>query len=546
MEKEKEGRKIMEPIASRLIESLRDTGYTFPTAIADIVDNCVSAKASDIRINLELEFGLNPVFMIVDNGTGMSEEELEKAMTYGAPARPNPKSLGKFGMGLKTASTAFCRKLTVITRKDHVLSLRQWDLDLVASENKWILLTPDQDRFKEQIALLNEVAKDGSGTLVIWDNIDRLVRSNSEGTNAKNQIEKIVEDLKEHLSGVFYNFLKPGGGFPDISIIINDLPLEPWDPFCRWLNETSTRVEMHPNQIQLTNEVNGKREVIANIQVNVYILPMSTELTTEELDKMRYGLNNQGFHIFREGRMISSGGWHRLFVKDPHLNLIRVELLFDHELDDYFQIDIKKSRIDFPKDLRDQLKKLIAPARHEANKRYRVGRKGRSGSGLTDQHNKAGNVINKHHDEATADSRVETVNPENGETQIRNRYGTTKIRLVYDNTHDCVVQAKPTLEDGVLWAPGLVEGNKHAVFLNEAHDFYHKFYTANKDNATLILAMDSILWSLAEAELSVMSDNVKRNLESLRINVSKSLRILAEELPEVKEFETTEAESEQE
>lgn len=532
--------KIMEPSATRLVESLRDTGYTFTTSIADIVDNSVSADADNIEIILDLDFGNNPFLMIADNGTGMDENALESAMIYGSPLRPSPKSLGKFGMGLKTASTSFCRKLTVISHKNDHYSIKQWDLDQIAESNKWILLEPDLDEYSEQLVYLDKIREGKTGTIVIWENIDRLVRSNNEGAT-KDQLDKIINDLREHLSGVFFNFLLGSVGFKKINITVNNVQLVPWDPFCRWLNnEGHKRVEIHKNKpFKITELISGKEESIGEFHVNIYILPNKNELTALELEQMRYGLDNQGFHVFREGRMIYSGGWpNRLFVKEPHLNLIRVELLFDHKLDHYFQIDIKKSRIDLPKDLRDQLKKVVAPARNEANRRYRVGSNKNvknSDTLLNEQHVKSSIAIEKHHDSTTAGSLVNSLNKTNGEVEIKNKFGTTKIKLQFDFEKTRLVETKENLTDGVLWSPGLVDGNKHAVFLNQSHEFYKKFYLANKENTALVIAMDSLLWSLAEAELSVMSDNVKRNLEDMRISVSKSLRTLAEELPELKE-----------
>ena len=533
---------IIEPSAARLIESLRDTGYTFNTSVADIIDNSVSASANQIDIILDLDFGNNPYLMIADNGTGMDGSELESAMMYGSPLRPNPKSLGKFGMGLKTASTSFCRKLTVISCKDGKHSIRQWDLDKIAELNKWILLEPSIEDYEDQVAFLSQIRKDGNGTIVIWENIDRLVRSNNNGT-AKKQLEKIINELRNHLSGVFFNFLNNQKDFEPISIKVNKESLIPWDPFCRWLNENEEkRVEIHKNKpFQITETIHGKDELIGEFHVNIYILPTKRELTQEEEERSRYSLDNQGFHVFREGRMIFSGGWpNRLFVKDPHLNLIRVELLFDHKLDHYFQIDIKKSRIDLPKDLRDHLKKVIAPAKNEANRRYRVGNTKNSksdGKKLDDQHEKSSTAINKHHDSTTSGSVINSVDKTKGEAEIRNKFGLTKVKIQIDNNKSRLVLTKESLTDGVLWEAGLIDDNKHAVFLNQSHEYYKKFYLANKDNSTLILAMDSLLWSLAEAELSVMSDSVKRNLEDMRISVSKSLRILAEELPEIEENE---------
>lgn len=531
---------IKEPSAARLVESLRDTGYTFNTSVADILDNSVSAEADKIEIIIDLDFGNNPFLLIADNGTGMDETELEAAMMYGSPLRPSPKSLGKFGMGLKTASTSFCRKLTVISCKDKKTSIRQWDIDKIAELDKWILIEPELEEFGEQIDYFDKIRKGENGTIVIWENIDRLVRSNNIG-RTKDQLDKIINDLREHLSGVFFNFLEGKEGFEKINIEVNKIKLLPWDPFCRWLNDSGQkRIEIHKNKpFKITESIGGIDEVIGEFNVNIYILPNKNELTSKELEQMRYGLDNQGFHVFREGRMIYSGGWpNRLFVKEPHLNLIRVELLFDHKLDHYFQIDIKKSRIDLPKDLRDHLKKVVAPARNEANRRYRVGSTSdvkNNGKLLSDQHEKSSNAIDKHHDSTTSGSIVKSLDKTNGEVEIRNKFGTTKIKLQFDFENTRLVEAKENLTDGVLWSPGLVDGNKHAVFLNQSHEFYKKFYLANKDNSTLVIAMDSLLWSLAEAELSVMSDNVKRNLEDMRISVSKSLRTLAEELPEIKE-----------
>lgn len=533
---------IIEPSAARLIESLRDTGYTFNTSVADIIDNSVSANADRIDIVLELDFGNNPYLMIADNGKGMNESELESAMMYGSPLRPNPKSLGKFGMGLKTASTSFCRKLTVISCKEGKHSIRQWDLDKISELNKWVLLEPSIEDYEDQVAFLSQIRDEGNGTIVIWENIDRLVRSNNNGT-AKKQLEKILNDLRSHLSGVFFNFLNNQKDFEKISIKVNKESLIPWDPFCRWLNESEEkRVEIHKNKpFQITETIHGKDELIGEFHVNIYILPTKRELSQEEVERSRYSLDNQGFHVFREGRMIFSGGWpNRLFVKDPHLNLIRVELLFDHKLDHYFQIDIKKSRIDLPKDLRDHLKRVIAPARNEANRRYRIGNTNSSksnGKKLDDQHQKSSTAINKHHDSTTSGSVINSFDQTKGEAEIRNKFGLTKVKIQFNNNKSRLVETKESLTDGVLWEAGLVDDNKHAVFLNKSHEYYKKFYLANKDNSTLILAMDSLLWSLAEAELSVMSDSVKRNLEDMRISVSKSLRILAEELPEVEEDE---------
>jgi len=538
MSESEEDKNQFPPSAARLVEGLRDTGYVFTTSVADIVDNSVAADADRVSISLTLVMGQHPVLMIADNGKGMNESELISAMVYGSPKRPDPKSLGKFGMGLKTASTSFCRKLTVISRKEGALSMKQWDLDVISKTDKWLLLDPKAEDYTEAVEFLDQIAEGGTGTVVVWENIDRLMRTHATGTMRK-QIGSICGELEKHLSGVFYNFLEKENSFPDLVIKVNDKVIEPWDPFCRWMNEgDSDRLQIHRQEpVDYTLEKNGQTEVIGTFYVNVYILPNRHALSADEIEKARYSLDNQGFHIFREGRMIYSGGWpNKLLVKDPHLNLIRVELSFDHKLDDIFQIDIKKSRIDFPKNIQELLGKIITPPRREAQKRYREGTRDANTSGFTklgQQHEKSSNAINKHHGETTAKSQIGSTDREAGTAQVTNQFGVSSVRLQFNDSPNRVVQTSPSLQDGVLWAPGLIEGNKHAVFINEAHEFYKRFYLANQDNSTLILAMDSMLWSLAEAELCVYSDSVKRNLEEMRISVSRSLRMLAEELPEI-------------
>ena len=127
------------PDPSRLIESLRDTGYEFNTALADIVDNSVAAWAERVDVTIEMTFDGEVVIRVADDGSGMDAEGLLNAMRYGSSHRDDPASLGKFGMGLKTASTAFCRQLSLISRSDSSSETRRivWDLDHVAKVGRW-------------------------------------------------------------------------------------------------------------------------------------------------------------------------------------------------------------------------------------------------------------------------------------------------------------------------------------------------------------------------------------------------------------------------
>lgn len=164
------------PSPRRVIEGLRDTGYTFDTAICDIIDNSITAKATNISVSIFLDpvsGDLSPTIMIADNGTGMTKDKLIEAMRYGSEATDKVDKLGKFGLGLKTASTAFCRDLVVITKtSDSNLVKAEWDLDLVFKQNEWNLLLPSVTLKDEKY--FNSIVHNQSGTLVLWHRVDRL------------------------------------------------------------------------------------------------------------------------------------------------------------------------------------------------------------------------------------------------------------------------------------------------------------------------------------------------------------------------------------
>ena len=130
------------PDPERISEGLRDTGYEFSTAVADIIDNSIAAGATVVDVRMAIDFGGKIFVSVADNGCGMDREGLINAMRYGSRRRVDPSSLGKFGLGLKTASTAFCRRLSVISRNSAAGPLLKatWDLDHIAQSEKWELL----------------------------------------------------------------------------------------------------------------------------------------------------------------------------------------------------------------------------------------------------------------------------------------------------------------------------------------------------------------------------------------------------------------------
>jgi hypothetical protein len=523
-----------DPSPSRLAESLRDTGYSHEAAFADIVDNSIAANATSIDIDIYPMVDGSLRVTISDNGDGMDLKTLLNAMRYGSPKRESPKSLGKFGMGLKTASTAFCRKLTVLSCHEGILNGRTWDITEIVKQDKWVLLTPDLDGYEEDIEKLEGYDGDGSGTVVVWEDIDRLIKQ-SGSNHLRNAQAKLISEVEQHLSAVFGKFLNfDNADAENVSITVNDKKLTGWDPTGSWLNtnENPKRVVIVPKTMMVQEEING---VVAEkeFQLNGYILPNKSDMNEGELQKIRYGNDNQGFYIYRENRLIYGGGWpHRLYTKESHLNLIRVELNFDHDLDEYFQIDIRKTRVIFPQALREKIKKQITPLRNESNRVYRSG-KAKKGSDGKVNHESSGKAITKQLDNNMHAS-VTIVDPESGKISIKNKFGEIEIdRAKLVEGTDVAVKIEDNLDDGTLWTYALDEEGSVCVLLNSSHIFYQKFYEPNKNNPVLMQSMDSVFWALANAELGAMSTKAKRNIEELRFLVSKDLRNLSDELPDV-------------
>nr|WP_257955791.1 ATP-binding protein [Nocardioides sp. B-3] len=207
---------IVRPDTRRVVEGLRDTGYTFPSAVADIVDNSIAAEATHVSVWVSFTHSHEPIVTIADNGIGMTQMGLENAMRYGSEQRKDPNSLGRFGLGLKTASTSFCRRLTVVSRDESgAPNAATWDLDDLASAGEWNLAIGDADESEADIfdAGVNEIEELGgrvaSGTVVWWDKVDKLLKTKS-GAQAKNMalaMTRTQNALEMHLRTVFQRFL---------------------------------------------------------------------------------------------------------------------------------------------------------------------------------------------------------------------------------------------------------------------------------------------------------------------------------------------------
>ncbi len=523
---------IVNPDPTRVIEGLRDTGYELNTALADIIDNSIAAEATLIKITSEMDYEGNIVVYVADNGYGMDREGLLNAMKYGSDRRPDPSSLGKFGLGLKTASTAFCRSLSVVSKASSEQDLLKatWDLDHVAKVSEWQLLFPEVN--DKEKAILEEVTNGLSGTLVIWDKVDRIITKDYNkpgGAFARKALEKLFDvNLYEHVAMVYQRFLDENDIREDnIRIFINDKEVQAWDPFCN--NEPNT--EIVAEDVVETTLPDGSK---SSFEVKAYVLPRKEEFSTEEAaKKARINNDNQGFYIYRENRLIHYADWLGMFVKEPHGSLLRVEFSFDHTLDEAFNVDIKKSKINLNDTLYNYLKDTFLSApRRAADDRYRRGKKSRvkdKSKGAHDESNKS--IGNK--EKGIVLTKVD-IDEETNDVKLTNKQGTFTIKIPVSKAikeGQVTVQPVDSIDDGLLWEPCIIDQH-HAVRINTGHEYYSKVYLPNYSSSVTIQGMDSLLWALCEAELGVYNDEVKDNFKEMRFEVSKLLRKLVNDLPE--------------
>ena len=338
--------KDLPPHAPTLMEATRAIGYSLEAAIADIIDNSVAAKASKVEIEF---FPAGGAYLAIrDNGTGMDEDQLTEAMRYGAKNPTDERDmtdLGRFGLGLKTASMSQCRKLTVISYKKGSLVGAQWDLDYVIATGKWSLRVLDQEDLSA-CGHAEQLLAQKSGTLVLWEELDRLMAGDS---NFEAGMGQRMDAVRDHLALVFHRYLAGEQGLRKLQITINNLKVQPIDPFLsgksmQTMADEVISIKGHP------------------VLVRPYLLPHSSKLTESETSLLggKDGLRRQqGFYVYRNKRLLVWGTWFRLMRQGELSKLARVQVDIPNALDHLWTLDIKKSTAMPPEVVRKNLKTIV-------------------------------------------------------------------------------------------------------------------------------------------------------------------------------------------
>lgn len=343
-------------------------GYDFPAAVADVVDNSIEARASRIDIDVHFD-GDGSWVRIADNGTGMKPAQMREALRYGAERDYDEEdALGKFGLGLKTASMSQCQRLTVASRSSSEradVRAYCWDLQHVVNENVWEILEVGRGDRPED---LDVPLRSHTGTVVLWQRLDRILGyKHPYGEAAKKRLSTMCRELEQHLAMVFHRYLAGEAGRRKIRIHINGNAVQPWDPFVR--HESKTK---QLERLVLRYDHDGIR---GDILIEPYVLPHQDDFGSAQEHASAAGPlkwnRQQGFYIYRANRMIQSGGWSNLRTLDEHTKLARVAVSFDPRLDEAFRINVAKMRVQLPALLREHFEKALGPVIKIAQGAYR-------------------------------------------------------------------------------------------------------------------------------------------------------------------------------
>ena len=338
--------KSLPPYAPTLIESTRAIGYSLEAAVADIIDNSIAANAVNVDIYF---FPVDGAYIaILDNGSGMNEKEINIAMQYGSKnptEERDKKDLGRFGLGLKTASLSQCRCLTVISKQGERLEGRQWDIDHVIEVGDWSLIILDEEEINE-FPQVEELKKYESGTLVIWQKLDRLKAGE---INFELSLGRKIDRVRDHLSLVYHRYLMGESGITKLKLFINGEKVKAIDPFL--INKSVQAMDDETLIIQ------GHK-----ILVRPYILPHISKLTSDEIKMLggKDGLRKQqGFYVYRNKRLLVWGTWFRMMRQGDLSKLARIRVDIPNTLDDLWTLDIKKSSALPPAEVRKNLEIII-------------------------------------------------------------------------------------------------------------------------------------------------------------------------------------------
>lgn len=500
-----------DPNAGRLVESLRYLGYGNYEALADLVDNSIDAEAQHIKIRVQ-QRNNQPQISIADNGPGMTELVLDQAMRLGSmTTRDLNSDLGRFGMGLVTASLSIARSCHVITRGPDGCWSSAWDVDEVVAKNAFVKHLARAN--SEEIAILDgEIGSQATGTIVTLTKCDNLSNKNTS---------VFASILKHHLGRVHRYFIGAGR-----QIEINDDVILAIDPL--QLNDKNTETVIN-DIIPVTIDEDGA-ERVENVRVRIVLVP---EVPANDLEVGK-SMKAQGFYVMRNQREIQNASTLDFFTKHGDFNRMRGEIFFPGTLDRLVGIEFTKRQIKLHQSLHDQLASVLVPQcrsikRQEANKK-----KAQTGPVQLQLHSQSAKAIAEKDKllikpKAKIEKRQSPKNPsisrpEKKTDNDRERKNFTRTQVL-ETQLNCEYREERLGPNGQIYECDL-EGRKIVLRYNVEHPFYQRFIVDHLNDGRVVTAADFLIYSMATAELRTLDDSELDAVNNFKAVMSANLRTL--------------------
>ena len=360
------------PNPEYLIKSIAEQGYSLETSLADLMDNSISAKAN--KIEVLIDFNSEPFkLFLADNGQGMTEEELSKNMQFPSNSPEDSRSnsdLGRFGLGMKTASFSQTRKFTVLSKKKNETKYngRTWDVDFL-KDNGWKIIVNSDEEVARLMYQYNQLSSSflkgfdnyKPNTIVIWEGLYKFENYLQKGNRKDSLKREITEVTSDYLALVFHRFMEKDSN--PLRIRINNTIVSPFNPFPE---EEKDFRQIEPKQSSFRSDV---------IKIEGFVLPSraiseSKKGLTKWTTRYRGLMDMEGLYIYRADRIILFGGWNGIVKKAPRLQLARLRVEVGNSVDHLLHLNVAKSQIVVPHELRNAFEDYIGELKIEAEREY--------------------------------------------------------------------------------------------------------------------------------------------------------------------------------
>ncbi|HSY92893.1 MAG TPA: ATP-binding protein [Candidatus Binatus sp.] len=499
-----------DPNAGRLVESLRHLGYGNYEAIADLLDNSIDADATLVNIRIQQKSG-QPYISVADNGTGMTKEILDQAMRLGSlTSRDLNSDLGKFGMGLVTASLSIAKRCHVVSRTEEGCWSSAWDVDEVVSKNAF--LKHLDSATPEEVDLLSaDIGPSSNGTLVVLTNCDNLSNRN---------MSAFASILKNHLGRVHRYFIQAGR-----VVRVNEEAISSVDPL--QLDDANTKTVIDEEfPVHFDDDGQEKTE---SVRARIVLVP---EVPANELDVSK-SMKAQGFYIMRNQREIMNAVTLNFFTKHGDFNRMRAELFFPGTLDRMVGIEFTKRQVNLDQSLYDQLASTLIPTCRAIKRQEATKKRFETSAAQELLHKQSAKAIAEKDkllikpkgviEKRLQRKNVATGHPTKTETE-RERKNLTRTQAL-ETRLNCEIREERLGPNGQIYECDL-EGRKIVLRYNVEHPFYQRFIVDNINDGRLVTAADFLIYSMATAELRMLDDGDLDAVNNFKAVMSGNLRTL--------------------